>query len=59
MYTFWHYMRDRWRRNAGLRLDHLLLSPPLVGRLAAAVVDREVRGREGASDHSPAWIALR
>ena len=59
MYTFWHYMRDRWRRNAGLRLDHLLLSPPLVGRLAAAGVDREVRGREGASDHAPAWIALR
>ena len=59
MYTFWHYMRDRWRRNAGLRLDHLLLSPPLVGRLAVAGVDREVRGREGASDHAPAWIALR
>jgi exodeoxyribonuclease-3 len=59
MYTFWHYMRERWRRNAGLRLDHLLLSPPLVGRLAAAGVDREVRGREGASDHAPAWVVLR
>jgi exodeoxyribonuclease-3 len=59
MYTFWHYQRFRWQRNAGLRLDHLLLSPPLVGRLAAAGVDRDVRGREGASDHAPAWITLR
>jgi len=54
MYTFWDYKRDRWRRDAGLRLDHLLLSAPLASRLAAAGVDREVRGREGASDHAPA-----
>jgi exodeoxyribonuclease III len=59
MYTFWDYKRDRWRRDAGLRLDHLLLSAPLARRLAAAGVDREVRGREGASDHAPAWITLR
>jgi exodeoxyribonuclease III len=59
MYTFWDYKRDRWRRDAGLRLDHLLLSSPLAGRLAAAGVDREIRGREGASDHAPAWIILR
>lgn len=59
MYTFWDYKRDRWRRDAGLRLDHLLLSPSLAGRLAAAGVDREVRGLEGASDHAPAWITLR
>jgi exodeoxyribonuclease-3 len=59
MYTFWHYQRFRWQRNAGLRLDHLLLSPPLVGRLAEAGIDRDVRGREGASDHAPAWITLR
>ncbi len=58
MYTFWDYKRDRWRRDAGLRLDHLLLSAPLAGRLAAAGVDREVRGRQGASDHAPAWIEL-
>jgi exodeoxyribonuclease III len=58
MYTFWDYKRDRWRRDAGLRLDHLLVSPPLLGRLAAAGVDRDVRGREGASDHAPAWIVL-
>jgi exodeoxyribonuclease III len=59
MYTFWDYKRERWRRNAGLRLDHLLLSPALAGRLADAGVDREVRGQEGASDHAPAWIVLR
>jgi exodeoxyribonuclease III len=58
MYTFWDYKRYRWPRNAGLRLDHLLLSPPLAGRLAAAGVDREVRGQAGASDHAPAWIVL-
>jgi exodeoxyribonuclease III len=59
MYTFWDYKRDRWRRNAGLRLDHLLLSAPLAPRLAGAGVDRYVRGREGASDHAPAWMILR
>jgi exodeoxyribonuclease-3 len=59
MYTFWHYLRDRWRRDAGLRIDHLLLSPPLADRLVAAGVDRAVRGEVGASDHAPAWIMLR
>jgi exodeoxyribonuclease III len=59
MYTFWDYKRNRWQRDAGLRLDHLLLSPALVPRLAKAGVDREVRGEEGASDHAPAWIVLR
>ena len=59
MYTFWDYKRDRWRRDAGLRLDYLLLSPPLARRLVTAGVDREVRGKEGASDHAPAWIVLR
>lgn len=59
MYTFWHYMRNRWERNAGLRLDHLLLSPPLAGRLADAGVDRHVRGQVDASDHAPAWVVLR
>jgi exodeoxyribonuclease-3 len=58
MYTFWHYLRRRWERDAGLRLDHLLVSPALKGRLVDAGVDREVRGAGGASDHAPAWIAL-
>jgi exodeoxyribonuclease III len=58
MYTFWHYLRNRWPRNAGLRLDHLLLNEAARKLLKNAGVDREVRGREGASDHAPAWIML-
>src|SRR5271154_5513671 len=58
VYTFWHYMRRRWERDAGLRLDHLLLSPSLAPRLKEAGVDRAVRGQEGASDHAPAWVTL-
>ena len=59
MYTFWDYMRNRWGRDAGLRIDHLLLSAATAERLVAAGVDRPVRGREGASDHAPAWVRLR
>jgi exodeoxyribonuclease-3 len=59
IYTFWDYMRQRWARDAGLRLDHLLLSADLAKRLAAAGVDRDTRGMPGASDHAPAWILLR
>jgi exodeoxyribonuclease III len=59
MFTFWDYKRNRWPRDAGLRLDHILLSPAVARRLETAGVDREVRGRQGASDHAPAWITLR
>jgi len=59
LYTFWDYMRNRWPRNAGLRLDHLLLSKPLARKLTAAGIDRNVRGEDGASDHAPVWIDLR
>ncbi|GFO82596.1 MAG: exodeoxyribonuclease III [Methyloceanibacter sp.] len=59
MYTFWDYKRDRWQRDAGLRLDHLLLNAKAAKLLTDAGVDREVRGVEGASDHAPAWIILR
>jgi exodeoxyribonuclease-3 len=59
MFTFWDYKRNRWPRDAGLRLDHLLLSPVLAPRLIKAGVDRALRGEEGASDHAPAWIVLR
>jgi exodeoxyribonuclease III len=59
MYTFWDYMRNRWPRDAGLRIDHLLLSAQAAQRLVEAGVDRRVRGRENASDHAPAWIVLR
>jgi exodeoxyribonuclease-3 len=59
IYTFWDYKRDRWRRDAGLRLDHILLSPVLKDRLTDAGVDREVRGKQGASDHAPSWVVLK
>ena len=59
MYTFWHYLRHRWERDVGLRIDHLLVSPCLSERLVAAGVDREARGQAGASDHAPAWILLK
>lgn len=58
IYTFWHYRRNRWQRDAGLRLDHLLLSSNLRERLSRGGVDREIRGLEGASDHAPVWIEL-
>ena len=58
VYTFWDYKRNRWQRDAGLRLDHLLLNSKAAMRLVDAGVDRKVRGLEGASDHAPAWIAL-
>jgi exodeoxyribonuclease-3 len=58
IYTFWDYFRNAYGRNAGLRIDHLLLSPSLAGRLKAADVDRHVRGWEKASDHAPTWIEL-
>lgn len=58
-YTFWDYKRNAWTRNAGLRIDHLLVSPPLVSRLMDAGVDTAYRGLPGASDHAPAWVVLR
>jgi exodeoxyribonuclease-3 len=59
IYTFWKYFRNAYARDAGLRIDHLLLSPAIAGRLTAAGVDRDVRGWEGASDHAPVWMELR
>jgi exodeoxyribonuclease-3 len=59
MFTFWDYKRNRWPRDAGLRLDHLLVSPVLAPRLKKAGVDRRLRGEEGASDHAPAWIVIK
>lgn len=58
IYTFWDYFRNSFGRNAGLRIDHLLLSPQLEKRLIAADVDRDVRAKEKASDHAPTWIEL-
>ncbi|WAC15308.1 exodeoxyribonuclease III [Dyadobacter pollutisoli] len=58
IYTFWDYFRNAFGRNAGLRIDHFLLSPHLDKRLLAAGVDRHVRGWEKSSDHAPTWIEL-
>ncbi|MDB5249593.1 MAG: xth [Segetibacter sp.] len=58
IYTFWDYFRNAYDRNAGLRIDHFLLSPQLDSRLVAAGVDRNVRGWEKSSDHAPVWIEL-
>ena len=57
-WTFWQYFREAWERDAGLRIDHLLLNGAAAGRLTDAGVDRAVRGRERASDHAPTWIEL-
>src|SRR6476660_9878229 len=59
IYTFWDYFRNAYGRNAGLRIDHFLLSPELEKRLTAAGVDKEVRGWEKTSDHAPVWIKLK
>jgi exodeoxyribonuclease-3 len=58
IYTFWDYFRNAYGRDAGLRIDHFLLSPQAAPRLTAAGVDRHVRGWEKTSDHAPVWIEL-
>jgi exodeoxyribonuclease III len=58
IYTFWKYWRGAFERDAGLRIDHALLSPALAPRLRAAGVDRTPRGWEKTSDHAPVWIEL-
>ncbi len=58
LFTFWDYRRRRWPRDAGLRLDHVLLAGGTEDRLQAFGIDREVRGGDGASDHAPVWIRL-
>lgn len=57
-WTYWSYLRERWPKDKGLRIDHLLLSPELAAQLVDAGVDRWVRGLDGASDHAPTWIEL-
>ena len=58
IYTFWDYFRQHWERDAGLRIDHLLLNRTLAPRLKAVGVDRWVRALEHPSDHAPAWVTL-
>ncbi|HEX8533474.1 MAG TPA: exodeoxyribonuclease III [Allosphingosinicella sp.] len=58
IYTFWDYFRNAYPRNAGLRIDHFLLSPEVSPRLREARVETHVRGWEKTSDHAPVWIRL-
>jgi exodeoxyribonuclease III len=58
IYTFWDYFRNAFGRDAGLRIDHFMLSPAVADRLVAAGVDRSVRAKEKTSDHAPVWIQL-
>ncbi|VVT04286.1 Exodeoxyribonuclease III [Sphingomonas sp. EC-HK361] len=59
VWTFWDYQAGAWARDAGFRIDHLLLSPQAADRLVDAGVDKAYRGREKASDHAPTWVRLR
>jgi len=59
VWTFWDYQMGAWQRDAGFRIDHLLLSPQAADRLVEGGVDRAYRGREKASDHAPTWVELR
>jgi exodeoxyribonuclease III len=59
VWTFWDYQAGAWQRDAGFRIDHLLLSPIAADRFAGAGVDKEYRGREKASDHAPTWVRIR
>ncbi|MEA3001057.1 MAG: exodeoxyribonuclease [Sphingomonadales bacterium] len=58
IYTFWDYWRNAFARDAGIRIDHLLLNPQAAGTLVVAGVDRQARAQQGASDHAPTWIEL-
>ncbi|OMJ33231.1 exodeoxyribonuclease III [Sphingomonas sp. Sph1(2015)] len=58
VWTFWDYQAGSWQRDAGFRIDHLLLSPQAADRLVDAGVDKSYRGREKASDHAPTWVKL-
>jgi exodeoxyribonuclease III len=58
VWTFWDYQAGAWQRDHGFRIDHLLLSPQAADRMRAAGVDKDYRGREKASDHTPVWVEL-
>jgi exodeoxyribonuclease III len=58
IYTYWDYFRNAFGRNAGLRMDHLLLNPPMARHLLNADVDRKVRALPKTSDHAPVWVEL-
>lgn len=57
-YTFWDYQRGDWQNDRGIRIDHFLLSPELAGRLAACTVDKDPRGWDKPSDHTPITVEI-
>ena len=59
LYTFWDYQAGAWQRNNGIRIDHVLLSPQAADRLGSVEIDKDMRGREKASDHVPLRIELK
>lgn len=59
IYTFWDFFRNAYERDAGLRIDHLLLNPAVRNRLVGAGVERAVRGWQKPSDHAPTWVQLK
>ena len=59
LYTFWDYQAGCWNKDQGLRIDHLMLSPQAADQLVASGVDKEPRGKEKPSDHTPIWCELR
>lgn len=58
IYTFWDYQAGAWRRDDGIRIDHVLLTPQAADRLVTCQIDKEIRGREKPSDHVPIWVEL-
>ena len=58
LYTFWDYQAGAWQKNNGIRIDHLLLSPQAADKLQSVTIDKEMRGRDKASDHTPVRIDL-
>ncbi len=58
LYTFWDYQAGAWQKNNGIRIDHLLLSPQAADRLISVEIDKAMRGRDKASDHTPIRIEL-
>lgn len=58
IYTFWDYFRNAFSRNAGMRIDHFLISPEVAKKLKKAGVDKHVRSWDKTSDHAPVWIEI-
>ena len=58
LYSFWDYQAGAWQKNNGIRIDHLLLSPEAADKLQSVVIDKEMRGRDKASDHTPVRVEL-